>query len=173
MQIDTNVNEADIGKIREKQDVTFTVDAYPETLFKGLVKQVRNAPIIVQNVVTYDVVIFVDNSDLRLKPGMTVNASIITSKKTGILKIPNSALRFRLPGMTDRDQSKTSGPVGGQSVWALDKMKPKRMRIKTGINDGNYTEVISGDIAEGQDVIVDVIGIQRKQQPVTGPPRMF
>ncbi len=177
MQIDSNVNEADIGKIREKQSVTFSVDAYPEFLFKGKVQQIRNAPIIVQNVVTYDVVIFVDNSDMKLKPGMTANASIITNTKSDVLKIPNSALRFKPSGIPDRAQGKEAqkspAPYGGQSVWILEKNIPKRVRIKTGINDGAFTEVVSGELAEGQELIVDTIGLQKKQAPASGPPRMF
>ena len=81
MQIDTSVVEADIGRVKEGQTVEFTVDAYPETTFRGIVFQVRNAPIIVQNVVTYDVVVKVDNPDLRLKPGMTANVSLLVAKK--------------------------------------------------------------------------------------------
>ena len=95
MQVDTNVSEADVGRITAGQDATFTVDAYPERVFHGKVSEIRNAPIIVQNVVTYDVVILVDNRDLKLKPGMTANVSVMISHREGVLKIPNAALRFR------------------------------------------------------------------------------
>jgi HlyD family secretion protein len=95
MQVDTNVSEADVGRITVGQDSTFTVDAYPERIFHGRVSEIRNAPIIVQNVVTYDVVIQVDNKDLKLKPGMTANVSVSIAHREGILKIPNAALRFR------------------------------------------------------------------------------
>lgn len=95
MQVDTNVSEADIGRIEVGQEATFTVDAYPERIFKGRVSEIRNAPITVQNVVTYDVVIHVENKDLKLKPGMTANVTILIEHKEGVLKIPNSALRFR------------------------------------------------------------------------------
>ncbi|MDI6764424.1 MAG: efflux RND transporter periplasmic adaptor subunit [Thermodesulfobacteriota bacterium] len=95
MQVDTNVSEADIGRIEKGMEATFTVDAYPERTFQGRVSEIRNAPITIQNVVTYDVVIQVDNSDLRLKPGMTANVSVQIEHKGNILKIPNSALRFR------------------------------------------------------------------------------
>ncbi len=95
MQIDTNVAEADIGKVKVGQDVEFTVDAYSDITFKGKVLQVRNAPITVQNVVTYDVVIQVGNPEFKLKPGMTANVSIIISIKKDVLKIPNAALRFK------------------------------------------------------------------------------
>lgn len=97
MQIDANVSEADIGSVEEGQAVTFTVDAFPERKFTGRVMQIRNSPTTVQNVVTYDTVIGVSNPDLKLRPGMTANASIITAQRSGVLKIPNAALRFRLP----------------------------------------------------------------------------
>jgi HlyD family secretion protein len=97
MQIDANVSEADIGSVEEGQSVSFTVDAYPERKFAGRVRQIRNAPTTVQNVVTYDVVIEVANPDLKLRPGMTANASLITAERSDVLKIPNAALRFRPP----------------------------------------------------------------------------
>jgi HlyD family secretion protein len=95
MQVDTNVSEADVGRITVGQDATFTVDAYPERIFHGKVSEIRNAPIIVQNVVTYDVVILVGNRDLKLKPGMTANVSVMIAHREGVLKTPNAALRFR------------------------------------------------------------------------------
>src|ERR1051325_206180 len=97
MQIDAAVSEADIGAIDEGQNVSFTVDAFPERKFNGRVKQIRNAPTTVQNVVTYDTVIEVSNPDMKLRPGMTANASIITAERHGVLKIPNASLRFRPP----------------------------------------------------------------------------
>jgi HlyD family secretion protein len=95
MQVDTNVSEADVGRITVGQDATFTVDAYPERTFRGKVTEIRNAPITIQNVVTYDVVIKVENKDLKLKPGMTANVSVMIAHKEGVLKIPNAALRYR------------------------------------------------------------------------------
>lgn len=170
MQIDTNVNEADIGKIKEGQDVVFTVDAHPDITFKGKVFQVRNAPIIVQNVVTYDVVIQVDNSALKLKPGMTANASIITAKKSNVLKIPNVALRFKLSekAPVKGEQKGPSGPA----IWIIENGAPKRVKIKTGISDGNYTELISENITEGQELIVEALSKSKKQSSTTVP-RMF
>ncbi|MCA9474574.1 MAG: efflux RND transporter periplasmic adaptor subunit, partial [Nitrospira sp.] len=94
MQVDANVSEADIGGIREGQEATFSVDAYPNVVFHGLVRQIRNAPIIVQNVVTYDVVLEVDNADMRLKPGMTANVSITVAHQDEVLMVPNAAFRF-------------------------------------------------------------------------------
>jgi len=94
MQVDTNYSEADIGRILKGQEATFTVDAYPERTFQGKVFEIRNAPQTVQNVVTYDVVIQVDNKELRLKPGMTANVTIVVAHREGVLKVPNAALRY-------------------------------------------------------------------------------
>lgn len=160
MQIDTSVDEADIGKIQPNQAVDFTVDAYPEATFKGRVDQVRIAPITVQNVVTYDVVIKVDNTDLRLKPGMTANVSIITAVKSGVLRVPNAALRFKPANSEGSFQrpARTDGKRTGQpasGVWAQDGKKLKRMSIVPGISDGTYTEVVSGEVKEGQIIVVE------------------
>lgn len=165
MQIDTNVDEADIGKVKVGQDVEFTVDAYPEITFKGKVSQVRNAPITIQNVVTYDVVVKVGNPELKLRPGMTANVSIIVSIKKDVLKIPNAALRFK-PA-----EKLTMAPLKGPGVWILKGGKPKHMPISTGISDGNYTELVSDEVKEGQEVIIEA-PTTTKGQPVHGP-RMF
>ena len=94
MQVDTNFSEADIGRIQKGQEATFTVDAYPERPFQGRVHEIRNAPQTIQNVVTYDVVIQVENKELRLKPGMTANVTIVVAHREGVLKTPNAALRY-------------------------------------------------------------------------------
>jgi len=163
MQIDTSVDEADIGKIRVDQPVEFTVDSYPDTTFKGKVSEVRNAPTTVQNVVTYDVVVKVHNPEFKLKPGMTANVSITTATKSGSLRIPNAALRLRLPetGPAPSDQ-KAAGAGAGTGVWILAGKKPQRVRIVTGISDGSYTEVVSGDLKEGHEVIVEATGVEKK-----------
>jgi HlyD family secretion protein len=223
MQIDTNIDEADIGKIKTGQDAEFSVDAYPDRTFRGIVEQIRIAPITVQNVVTYDVVIKVDNSDLTLKPGMTANVSVVVANKEKTLKIPNAALRFKPPetagvkvsviGSTNKtgagkpsgrptDKSdngsgratgpsdKTGGRPAGRTadgngrpsgrpagvdgrpampklaegvsptgqraypIWILENSKPKQVMVTTGISDGSFTEITSGDAREGQEVIV-------------------
>jgi HlyD family secretion protein len=110
MQVDANVSEADIGGIAEGKEATFTVDAYPGELFHGQVRQVRNAPISVQNVVTYDVVLGVKNPDLRLKPGMTANVSIVVARKDNVLKVPNAALRFTPPKAMGDSRSGSAAP---------------------------------------------------------------
>lgn len=169
MQIDSNVAEADIGKIKVGQPVEFTVDAYPEITFKGSVSEVRNAPITVQNVVTYDVVVKVDNSDLKLKPGMTANISIIISSKKDILRMPNAALRFKL---TEKRKGEAEPKEKGKIVWALEDKKPKKIRITTGISDGNYTEIVSGETKEGQEIIVESLAKPKGSSSTSGP-RMF
>ncbi|MEW6584805.1 MAG: efflux RND transporter periplasmic adaptor subunit [Nitrospirota bacterium] len=167
MQIDTNVDEADIGKVAVGQEVEFTVDAYPDHIFKGKVWQVRNAPITVQNVVTYDVVIKMDNPELKLKPGMTANVSIIVSSKENVIKISNAALRFK-----PSDGNLVSTERKGQAVWILENGKPKRVPVSLGISDGSYTELAGGEIGEGQEVIVESLEETKELRPPSGP-RMF
>jgi HlyD family secretion protein len=183
MQIDANVAEADIGTVEVGQNVDFTVDAFPDRKFHGKVVQIRNSPLTVENVVTYDTVIGVNNPDLKLKPGMTANVSIIVAESDNALKIPNSALRFRLPETATAKpasaataRSPGSRPGGGQgapggrgggggehkrerrperTVYILpaNSNEPKAVQIKTGINDGVYTEVLDG-LKEGDRVII-------------------
>src|SRR5204862_1639876 len=147
MQIDANVAEADIGGVEPGQTVDFTVDAFPTRTFHGQVTQVRNAPITVQNVVTYDTVIEVGNPDLKLKPGMTANVSIIVAHVEGAVKMPNAALRYRPPTDAARTEAKPGnqrppgihGPGGRRppkNVYVLDAAgEPQPVTIKTGISD--------------------------------------
>jgi HlyD family secretion protein len=168
MQIDTNVAEADVGVVEVDQDVDFTVDAFPARTFHGKVVQVRNAPITVQNVVTYDTVIGVNNPDLKLKPGMTANVSIIIAHKDNVLQIKNAALRYRpvdaappeaKPSAAKPSGSPTSGqrgagrPRGGErTVYLLSGSHPKPAQIKIGISDGVVTEVVDG-LKEGDRIV--------------------
>jgi HlyD family secretion protein len=159
MQIDTNMAEADIGKIKEGQDVEYTLDGYPDLVFKGKVKQIRIAPTTIQNVVTYDVVIKVDNKDLKLKPGMTANVSVITSRKNNVLLVSNASLRFTPFEVKDEiPRFKSKG------VWILEEKKPQRIDIKTGISDGIHTEIMSEKLKEDQEVIVDKIKNNKKSR---------
>ncbi|HQT96881.1 MAG TPA: efflux RND transporter periplasmic adaptor subunit, partial [Thermodesulfobacteriota bacterium] len=153
MQIDTNVDESDIGRAAKGQAVVFTVDAWPGKTFTGVVSQVRNAPIITQNVVTYDVVILVDNRELLLKPGMTANVTIQVKKFENVLKIPNAALRYHPP-----EKSKEAGvgmqgmkkELPGQRVYVVGKDgKLQAVSVKTGVYDGSYTELTEGNLKEG------------------------
>ncbi len=166
MQIDTNVAEADIGRVRQGQDVEFNVDAYLGIIFKGRVSQVRNAPITVQNVVTYDVVVQVDNPEFKLKPGMTANVSIVISIKKDVLKIPNAALRFK-----PAEKVKTGAQQKGAGVWILEQGNPKCVLVSLGISDGNYTELVSGKISEGQELIVE--SLTKANTATRSGPRMF
>ena len=149
MQIIANIDEADIGRVKPELPVEFSVDAYPDETFTGTVQVVRNAPVTVQNVVTYDVVVNVDNPGLKLKPGMTANVTIILKEKENILRVPNAALRFR----PDHQDNKV-GRMQGAGVWVLVNAKPERIQVKTGISDGNFTELIESTLSEGQEVIV-------------------
>jgi HlyD family secretion protein len=168
MQIDANIDEADIGKIKVDQSVEFTVDAYPEETFTGKVFVIRNAPITVQNVVTYDVVVKVDNPELKLKPGMTANVSIILEEKRGILRVPNAALRFKPEGK-DVDLKK----LKGAGVWILKDRKPERLQVKTGISDGNYTELVNGSLKENREVVVEAVENGKKKNNRDAPPRFI
>jgi HlyD family secretion protein len=171
MQIDSNVAEADVGVVQVGQDVDFTVDAFPSQTFHGKVVQVRNAPITVQNVVTYDTVIGVSNPDLKLKPGMTANVSIIVARQDNVLQIKNAALRYRPPdaGPTSSESVATQGGsrspsatrqgagardhrTGDRTVYVLSFSQPKPVQIKTGISDGVVTEVVQG-LKQGDRVV--------------------
>ena len=149
MQVNANIDESDVGRMRPGQTVHFRVDAYPKQFFEGIVTQVRNAPINIQNVVTYDVVITVDNRELKLKPGMTANVTIVKASKENPLRVPNGALRFRMPNV----------PIDKKStrVWLLDQEnKPHQVEVATGIADSLFTEVVEGPLNEGDRVIISI-----------------
>jgi HlyD family secretion protein len=256
MQVDTNVSEADIGRVVKDQDATFTVDAYPDKTFRGKVSEIRNAPTTVQNVVTYDVVIQVDNTDLRLKPGMTANVSVQIEHREGVLKIPNAALRFRPESakaeevgekkkevspsekgravlerlkkelnltadqqskiemvlqsskhefqeirekskpeearvrtqalmrqkiwgfLTEEQRKKWSEMAQSQQkdrgkparIWVLSQeKKPVPVQILVGITDGTFSEVVTGNLQEGSEVVVEEI-MNKKARPSTPLP---
>ena len=182
MQVDTSVDEADVGRVRVSQPVTFTVDSYPGQTFSGEVVQVRKAPLVAQNVVTYDVVVSAPNPELRLLPGMTANVRIITDRKAGVLEIPNAATRFRPAGSTADGLSEgtagRTGPSGAQlrseivrgvagQVWVLTpEGKLRAVQLRLGMTDGSVTEVLEGDLREQQEVVVGAT--TSSQQPV-GP----
>ncbi|HWC50430.1 MAG TPA: efflux RND transporter periplasmic adaptor subunit [Nitrospira sp.] len=149
MEVNANVSESDIGGVSEGTRANFRVDAYPKQFFEGTVTQVRNAPISIQNVVTYDVVITVDNRDLKLKPGMTANVTIVTASKENPLRVPNSALRFRMPNASFEKKSTV--------VWALDQEHaPHRVEVETGIADSLSTEIVGSQLQEGDRVIIGI-----------------
>jgi HlyD family secretion protein len=194
MQIDANVAEADVGVVKIDQNVDFTVDAFPMETFHGKVVQVRNAPITVQNVVTYDTVIGVSNPDLKLKPGMTANVSIIIAHKDDVLQIKNAALRYRPPDATPVETRRTGTsrpgrPAGGRlgsahegaerTVYVLPSSasRPQPVQIKTGISDGVTTEVVEG-LKEGDRVVTAELATTTAApsppaNPFGGGPRRF
>jgi HlyD family secretion protein len=246
MQVDTSITEGDVGKLKAGMATTFVVDAYPSKKFKGTIRQIRNAPVSVQNVVTYDAVIDVDNPDLELKPGMTANASVVYSERIDVLAVPNAALRFRPPaslvGSASAAPSSTwggaassgggrgrrgaasaaaaapeppvdqaasakavvnSGPLGSvsplgsalpapattvtsaasgdapaprarggragdasaasgvgtdrRSLWVMRGTKPVQVQVRTGLTDGTVTEILEGDIHEGDLIVTEAV----------------
>jgi HlyD family secretion protein len=183
MQIEVSVDEADISRIKLDQKATFTVDSYPEQSFKGKVVQIRNAPIITQNVVTYITVVNVDNSDLKLKPGMTANVSIEVAKKDDVLKLPPAALRFKPKSKTEESkQARPAGSIpgsgpregggkpggrkgaGGQQVYTLKDNKPVAVPVKTGIANNSAIELLESTLKEGDEVITEQIGGDTKKK---------
>ncbi len=158
MEIDTSVVEADIAKVQEGQKVRFSVDSFPDKYFDGTVKQVRNEAITNSNVVTYSVIIGIENPDLVFKPGMTANVEIITDEKEDALLVPNQALRFYM------DSGKRYKEKG---IWVLRNGLPQRITITEGLYDDNFTEVISEDLEEGDKVIVAKNSSNPKQQEKT------
>lgn len=162
MQIEVNVSEADIGEVKEGQNVIYTLDGYPNSEFEGKVTQVRISPTTVSNVVTYSVIVKVDNADLKLKPGMTANVSIITSEEKDVLCVPNRALKFTPPENNQRYEQ--------QGLWIVEKGKAHRVNIKTGATDDNYTQVISDEISEGTQVAVGNSNAKEKKRGGMRPP---
>jgi HlyD family secretion protein len=165
MQIDSNVAEADIGKVRVGQHVRFAVDAYPERSFEGAVKQIRLNPIVEQNVVTYNVVVSVDNPDLALLPGMTAYLSIEVDQRHSALLVPNAALRFR---PRDRELARTR--PAGSTVWSVRDGKLAPLAVRTGITNGRLTEIVEGALKPGDRVVVEELG--GESAAPAGPPRM-
>ena len=157
MQIEASVVEADIAKVKEGQDVRFSVDSYADEYFHGKVVQVRNEAITTSNVVSYTVVIEIDNSDMKLKPGMTANVEIITADVKDALLAPNQALRFY---MEDGDKAKRYQDRG---IWVIRKGEPERISVKVGVSDETNTQIFSDELKEGDPVIVSKAGIQNKQ----------
>jgi HlyD family secretion protein len=183
MEVHTSVDEADVGNVSEGQQVTFTVDAFAARRFRGKVLQVRNAPIVVQNVVTYDAVVRIDNKELLLKPGMTANVQFLVNQKEDVLTIPNMAIRFKPPeeknaaeDLLRQEQSRTaprvgarrtsrpgSGGGGGASrrvrqvrIYVLKNGKAQSVEVQLGITDGSKTEVQEGELKENDAVIIAI-----------------
>ena len=150
MQIEASVVEADIAKVKDGQKVEFSVDSFPDEIFEGVVTQVRNNPITTSNVVTYEVIISIDNRELKLKPGMTANVEIITAEKENALLVPNKALRFYVT-----DENGEVRRYKDKGIWIIRRGKPERVSIATGIVDDDFTEVISDQVHAGDMVILE------------------
>jgi HlyD family secretion protein len=197
MQIEVSVDEADISRILLHQKASFTVDSYPEQTFRGKVIQIRSAPVITLNVVTYVVVVNVDNSDLKLKPGMTANVSVEVARKDDVLKLPPGALRFKpktkgddtkVKGNSDRAGTAGQRPAGGagpngggksasgkvkersQQVYILKEGKPVATPVKTGIANNSSIELVESDLKEGDEVIMEQVGGDSSKKKSAGSP---
>jgi len=151
MQVDTNVSESDVGGIRVGDRAQFRVEAYPDRPFNGVVTQLRQAPQTVQNVVTYDVVVAVDNDQLLLKPGMTATVRIITAKRDKVLRVPDQALRYVPGGLSAAGQG--AGAPSPQ-VWLLRNGRPVRVPVSIGLDDDTFTEITGGEVKVGDKAIV-------------------
>ena len=152
MQVDTAIDEADIGRIRLGMPAEFSVDAHPGRTFLGNVAQVRKAATVLQNVVTYTVVIKAANADLALLPGMTANVKIEVARKNGVLRVPNAALRFE-PGPPGAGPHSAAARSGSQ-VWVLDGEQARPLAVQVGLTDGEASEITGGGLSPGQQVIV-------------------
>lgn len=148
MQIEASVVEADIAKVKEGQNVRFTVDSYSDDYFYGTVTQVRNEATTTSNVVTYTVVIGIDNTDMKLKPGMTANVEIITAEEKDVILVPNQALRFYI------DDSDNAKRYKDRGVWIMKNGKPERVVVKIGVSDEDNTQILEGNIKLGDEVII-------------------
>ena len=165
MQVDTNVSEADVGRVRVGQPATFTVDAYPGQIFRGAVTSIRKAPINVQNVITYDAVVGVSNPDLKLFPGMTANVKILVSQRANVLKVSDAALRYH-PASETAPAAGARGATPEKAVWLLDADgKQQRVAVTTGESDGVSTEVTKGGLKDGDQAIIAAVA---KSAPVSG-----
>lgn len=147
MEVDTNVSESDIGGLRLGNKASFTVEAFPGRAFAGTVTQIRQAPQTVQNVVTYDVIVGVENNDQSLMPGMTATTRIVTQARDDVLRVPDQALRYAPAGAP-------AAPAGTQRLWVLRGGKPQAVAVTLGLDDDAYSEVTGGALKAGDAVIV-------------------
>lgn len=156
MQVVADVDEADIGAVKEGDRVTFTVDAYPDDTFEGTVKQVRLQATTTNNVVTYEVVISAQNADLKLKPGLTANVTIYTQERTGVLAVANKALRFTPTKETVGKDMKIVDCKGKNKVWTLDGKTLTAHPVSIGQTDGMHTEITKG-LKAGQQIVTEIV----------------
>jgi HlyD family secretion protein len=179
MQVDTNVAEGDVGRLEVGMKTFFTVDSFPGQRFFGKIRQIRNAATTVQNVVTYDAVIDVDNTDLKLRPGMTANVTVVYAERRKVLAVANAALRFRPPAaLAPAASGESHRPRGGHgpsgdapeahSVWLMHGASPQSVPVHTGLTDGTVTEVVDGDLNEGDPVVVESTAPDSAPTPTGG-----
>jgi HlyD family secretion protein len=195
MQVDCSVSESDIGGVREGEAAIFKVDAFPDRELRGGVAQVRQAPMTVQNVVTYDVVVEVANPELILKPGMTANVSIVTARREDVMRVPVQALRFVPHGLkkkkgspdsvVDPPDSPPNSPPDSPGdpaadpapelqphhakIWVRHAAGLKPVEVETGLDDGAYVEIVSGDLRPGQKVVIDEVRRPKSKTASTTP----
>lgn len=155
MRVIADIDEADIGEVKEGENVKFTVDAFPNDTFEGVVTQVRQEATTTNNVVTYEVVISAPNADLKLKPGLTANVTIFTAEKNNVLSVPSKALRYTPTVETIGKKYKIQDCNGKNKVWTLEGNVLKAHAVQIGISDGSHTEIISG-ISNGVQVITEL-----------------
>ncbi len=171
MQVDTNVSEGDVGRLKEGEPAYFTVDAYPGKRFRGTISQIRNAATNVQNVVTYDAVIKVPNDDLELRPGMTANVTVTYAERDSVLAVPNAALRFRPPDAPAPTHQHGAGGGGGadgkhhhdnademKTIYVVHGDVAKPVQVHAGLSDGSLTEIVDsvgGEVHEGDAIAID------------------
>lgn len=175
MEVDTNVSESDVGGVKVGQKASFIVETYPKTTFWGQVTQVRQAPITVQNVVTYDAVVSVDNPKFELLPGMTANARIITAERDDALRVPLQAIRFIPGGLHQAAASEAAGaakPAESARVWVLRNGSPQPVPVTTGLSDTTYVEITGGELKPGDQVIVNAITSATDSAPRRSPLRL-
>lgn len=176
MRIEAQISEADVGGVEQGQSVTFTVDAFPDRTFTGAVSQVRFEPVIAQNVVNYIAIVDVENEDLKLRPGMTANASVVTARRENALRLPNAALRFRPAGDVSvdgppvgerRGNRKAVGGAGARrTIYVLDEQgKILGKSVALGITDGNWTEVLGSTLSEGESIVTGMQTAGGKTEP--------
>ncbi len=166
MQVIADVDEADIGGVKEGNRVTFSVDAYPDDVFEGTVTQVRLEPTTTNNVVTYEVVISAPNADLKLKPGLTANVTIYTQERSGVTAVPNKALRFTPTKETVGKDMKIVDCKGKNKVWTLDGKVLTAHSVTTGQTDGINTEITKG-VKLGQKIVTEIVVNANEEEETT------
>ena len=164
MQVQTDVDESDIGTVQPGQPVTFTVDAYPNDTFTGRTTQVRLQPTVLQNVTTYTVMVDVPNPELKLKPGMTATAHIEVARRHDVVTVPNASLRFTPTadelaalGLAEAPPAKASSAGGVGRVWLQHDNTLSPESVHVGLSDGKVTEIVSGDVQPGAEVVTNIV----------------